>query len=57
MRIAQIEMTVTTDTGRFAGRTGRITEICPQPNEVWVRWEEGAFITNTIESVHTLRAL
>lgn len=54
MRIVQLGMIVTTDQGRFAGRTGMVIDFGGYANEVWVRWTEGAFKTLGIENVHTL---
>ncbi len=59
MRLAAIGLAVTTDQGRFDGRTGTIIDF-GAPGEVWVRWLEpsaigGApFKTLAIESVNDL---
>jgi hypothetical protein len=57
MRPVTLGLIVTIDEGRFAGRQGTIIDFGGYANEVWVRWQEGAFKTLGIEDVHKLKVV
>lgn len=57
--LARYGVYVTAKEGRFAGRTGMVTEVFPPGcvGDVNVRWQEGAFVTNWLHKFNELEVM